>query len=232
MSEVLHQSAPTRKPTRPSKPPTNKKKLCKVHKKEVESLCEAFDAMAIEVLPPTVDTKEEEKKEIPGTVHVAEQTYQGGELWQLKAPATVDELMGQILDDSASGRPTTVRTPCKKHRQRALQMAKDAVLLRQPLLFETEQNCKQPWTHVFQLPEPQMFLLPMAGCSLEPQDPNLHPSETDSSPTTTSIPWLSTTHGGLPTKEEADRNAISISPVQAEWKISREDTPSMPPSAF
>ena len=52
MSEVLQQSTPTRKPTRPSNPPINKKKLCKVDKKEVESLCEAFDAMAIEVLPP------------------------------------------------------------------------------------------------------------------------------------------------------------------------------------
>ena len=55
---------------------------------------------------------------------------------------------------------------------------------------------------------------------------------TESSPTTTSIPWLSITHGGLPTNEEADRNAISISPVQAEWTISREHTPSMPPSTF
>ena len=72
----------------------------------------------------------------------------------------------------------------------------------------------------------------MVGCFLEPQDPSLHPSETESSPTTTSIPWLSTTHGGLPTNEEADRNAISISPVQPEWKISQEHTPSMPPSAF
>ena len=78
MCEVLHRSTPTRKPSRASKPPTNKKKLCKVDKKEVESLCEAFDAMAIEVLPPTVDSKEGEKKEIPGTVHVAEQTYQEG----------------------------------------------------------------------------------------------------------------------------------------------------------
>ena len=108
MSEVLHQSAPTRKPTRPSKPPTNKKKLCKVDKKEVESLCKAFDAMAIEVLSPTVDTKEEEKKEIPGTVHVAEQTYLEGELWQLKEPATIDELMGQIPDDS----PVEVHATC------------------------------------------------------------------------------------------------------------------------
>ena len=48
MSKVLHQSAPNRKPTRPSKPPTNKKKPRKVDKKEVESLCEALDAMAIE----------------------------------------------------------------------------------------------------------------------------------------------------------------------------------------
>ena len=94
MSEVLHQSAPTRKPTRPSKPPINKKKPRKVNKKEVESLCKAFDPMAIEVLPPTVDTKEEEKKEIPDTLHVVEQTYQEGELWQLKELATIDELMG------------------------------------------------------------------------------------------------------------------------------------------
>ena len=105
MSEVLHQSAPTRKPTRPSKPPTNKKKLCKVDKKEVESLCEPFDAMTIEVLPPTVDTKEEEIKEIPGTMHVAKQTYQEGVLWQLKELATVDELMGQIAGGSSCDMP-------------------------------------------------------------------------------------------------------------------------------
>ena len=105
MSEVLHQSAPTRKPTWPSKPPTNKKKLCKVDKKEVESLCEAVSTV---VLPTTVDTKEEEKKEIPGTVPVAEQTYLEGELWQLKEPATVDELMGQIPDDS----PVEVHATC------------------------------------------------------------------------------------------------------------------------
>ena len=41
-----------------------------------------------------VDMKEEEKKEIPGTLRVAEQTYQEGEQWQLKEPATIDELMG------------------------------------------------------------------------------------------------------------------------------------------
>ena len=64
--------------------------------------------MAIDVLPPTEDSKEGEKKEIPPTVQVTDQTYQEGELWQLNEPATIDELMGQIPDDS----PVEVDATC------------------------------------------------------------------------------------------------------------------------
>ena len=67
--------------------------------------------MAIDVLLPTEYSKEGEKKEIPPTVQVAEQTYQEGELWQLNEPATIDKLMGQIPDDS----PVQVDATCPFH---------------------------------------------------------------------------------------------------------------------
>ena len=57
------------------------------------------------------------------------------------------------------------------------------------------------------------------------QDPSLHHREIESTAATSSIPRLWTTPCGFPTKEETERSAISTSPVQEEWKVVREHTP-------
>ena len=61
-----------------------------------------------------------------------------------------------------------------------------------------------------------MPLLPMVGCSLQPQDPIPHPRETESATVTSSITRFGTRPSGLPTKEETEDRAISTSPVQVE----------------
>ena len=97
MSEKKEQIVPIRKPTRPSKPPTNKKP-------EVTQTCGGNNAMTME-----------EIKEFPPpatpAVQVLEQTYQEGEGWEPNEPTTIEELMGQIPDDV----PMEVDTTCPFH---------------------------------------------------------------------------------------------------------------------
>ena len=91
MSEKKEQVGPIRKPTRPSKP-------------EVTQTCRGNNAMTMEEIqempplshfPPTP------------TVQVVEQTYQEGEVWEPNEPTTIEELMGQIPDDSSAEVDTT-----------------------------------------------------------------------------------------------------------------------------
>ena len=93
MSEKTEQVVSIRKPTRPSKPPTNKKP-------EVTQTSGGNNAMTME------EIKELPPPAIPA-MQVVEQTYQEGDGCEPNEPTTIEELMGQIPDDLSAEVDTT-----------------------------------------------------------------------------------------------------------------------------